>query len=262
MTQQVPTDEELMAFADGALDAASMERIARLVANDPELAATVEMYRKSAERVREVRDALDAEPVPDALRQSIETMIASSTSPTETLARPPAENVLSFRPRQPAASPPRQRVWAMPMAAALLAVVGGVVGYMAGRDVTGSAAPSLAAVGEALPAAVGSVLASSASGSEVTLAEGRLRMISTVRSKSGNLCREFELDTRGGLTIVGVGCHEADAWRLDIAVAAPRTDEGFAPASSLNAIDSYLEMIEASGALSPEEEAEALSSIH
>jgi hypothetical protein len=255
MTQHPPTDEELMAYADGALDAAAMARIGRLVAADPAMQATVEMFRASRDLVREARGSLAGEPVPDQLRHSIEKMIADAGSAE------PRDTVVAFRPRPGAAAPIRQRPWAMPIAASLIALAGGIAGYMAALSGANREAPQIAAVGAPLPDPVSTVLASKPSGSETATAQGRLRVIATLRSKAGEVCREFELDGSDGQTVVGIGCGAGKGWRLDIAVAAPQTQDGFAPASSLNAIDSYLDMIEASEPLTAEDEAAALSSV-
>ena len=251
MNDRTPSDADLMAYADGALDAESTARIGALISSDPDLQATVAMYRRSRELVLEARAALDGEPLPDALRQSIERMVAQSATP--------ADNVVALRPKPSAAAPVRQRPWTMPLAASLVAVIGGAVGFMAGRSADGDGAAALAAVGTHLPPAVASQLASRESGSEAVLAEGTLRVIASVRNKDGTLCREFELDSSSGQAIVGIGCRDGAGWRLDIAVAAPVTAEGYAPASSLSAIDSYLETIGASDALAPADEKAALS---
>jgi hypothetical protein len=252
MTQHRPTNEELMAFADGALAPAEAQRIAGLVNANPELRSAVEMFRQSSELVREARGALDGDPVPDTLRRSVEAMIAQSEAKPE-----PTSNVVDFIRKNPAAAP--WRPWAMPIAAALAAVIGGIAGYEMATQGGGTGdTPILAAVGNMLPSDIAAALGKSPSGSELELASGKLRVIATVR-KDGGLCREFEVDDTSGRTIVGIGCREEGAWRLDIAVAAPPTEVGYAPASSFNAIESYLGMIEASDPLTPAEEAEALS---
>jgi anti-sigma factor RsiW len=253
MKQNTPTDEELMALADGALPPAEAARLSPLVEADPELREKVEMFRATRDLVREARDAIGAEPVPDALRQSIEAMIAAQAKPQ------PAENVVAFRARPAAAAPaPQQKLWAMPIAASLITVFAGVAGYVIGKDSSTAGGPAMAEVGGLLPAPVATALATKPSGVETALADGRIRVIATVRTSAASLCREFELDQASGQTVVGIGCREGAGWRLDIAVAAPQTGEGFAPASSLNAIESYLGMIEAGEPLSAEEEAAAL----
>lgn len=255
MTQQIPTEEELMALADAALSPSETERILRLVKSDPALQRRIEIYAQTRDAIREARGPIEGEPVPDALRQSIEQMISESEQESEH-----GGKVTAFRSRPKAA--PSRPSWVMPIAASVIAVIGGIAGYVAGQSGGNSTMQTLASVGEIIPSELGSVLSSQASGSEAAVAGGKLRLIATLRSKSGSLCREFELDRADGQSIVGVSCHEADGWRVDIAVAAPQSQEGFAPASSLNAIDSYLGMIEASEPLGGDEEATALSTVN
>ncbi|WP_373504253.1 anti-sigma factor [Aestuariivirga sp.] len=248
MSQMRPTDEELMALADGELGPADARRIAELVAADPELQEKVDMFRLTRDLMRDVRGPLAGEPVPDELRRSIEAMVAAADSK----AGEPG-NVLAFKPKQkaPAAAP---RSWSLPIAASFAAVVAGAVGFMLGQSAPSSTGPAFAAVGSPLPAEIGTVLASKASGSEAAIANGKVRVIASVRSKDGTLCREFEVDGASGQSVVGIGCRDGAGWRLDIAVAAPLTQDSFAPASSLSAIDSYLGTIEAGEPLTPEEE--------
>jgi hypothetical protein len=253
MTMKIPTDEELMAYADGALEPAEAARLKRLVDADPALAAKVAMFRQTRDLLREARGPLAAQPVPDGLRQSIEAMIAEAESNSG-----PDTNVVDFA-RRKSAPPLSSRPWSLPLAASLAAVVAGLGGYIAGQGGAGVDAASYAAVGSLLPRDVAAVLSTAASGTSAALRQGQVKMIATVRVKGGELCREFEIDEASGQTVVGIGCREPKGWRLDIAVAAPSAQDGFAPASSLNAIDNFLGMIEASEPLDASEEAKALA---
>lgn len=255
MAQQHPSDEELMAFADGAMAPAKAAAIARLVARDAVLAARVEMYRQSLRLVREAARPLAAEPVPDALRRSIKAMIARTQTPHGSAAGDPATVVHLH---DPTAASIWARPWSLPLAAALAAVVAGLGGYAAGLSGDRPEA-GFAAVGAPLTGQIAEVLISAPSGADMTIGQNRLRLIATLRGRGGELCREFEVDdTAAGGTMVGLACRNDGTWRLDIAVAAPQTADGFAPASSLSAIDAYLAVIEAGEPLSASEEKAAL----
>lgn len=95
------------------------------------------------------------------------------------------------------------------------------------------------------------------SGEQTALPSGQiLRPIGTFTDAAGQLCREFELD--GDLSTVAVACRAAKEWHVAIALDAPVNPEGYAPASSLAAIDAFLGSIEASANLPPDEERLAL----
>ena len=129
-------------------------------------------------------------------------------------------------------------------------------GFAAGWTVSpGSHPPMVAQVGAHVAPELEGILGSAATGTEVVYGGDRVRLIATVKTEDGTLCREFELDALStGQTTAGIACRDQNHWRLDIAVAAAAAESGFAPASSLTALDSYLSAIGASEPLSPEEE--------
>ena len=213
--------------------------------------AKVDMFRRTRALVAQARAALPKEEVPEELRASVEAMLASSG-----IDGPHDPAVIPFR--RPVA-PARSRPWQMAAAASVVAAIaGGLAGTVLSDTFGTGSGKSYAAVGGLLPRDISAALTAIASGGEQPLADGRIRLIATMRTAGGNLCREFEVDALSGQAIVGVGCKAADGWQLNVAVAAPQTADGFAPASSLIAIDSYLDTIEAGEPLSPEEEAAVL----
>jgi hypothetical protein len=111
--------------------------------------------------------------------------------------------------------------------------------------------------------ALGEALATVESGKEIRLAgiSDRFRVIATFRNNAEDLCREFEVDSADGSTVVSVACRSEGEWRVSFAVVAPGDAQGYAPASSGEALDAYLSAIEAGDPLSVEEEAEALAAI-
>lgn len=246
-------DEALMAFADGELPADEMARLRLAVQADPALAARVDLFTQTRAQVRGALRGTGDEQVPDALRRAVERMVdeadaaAKLQAPTMGAPSPTAAN--------DAGKPKR---WAMPLAASLAAVLAGAGGYLAG---TGLRAPSpglaVAGLDEAdLPMH----LASTPSGDATALGPNGpvFRAIGTFEDGRGMLCREFELAGQSGRTIA-VACRDDGTWTVGFALAEPAATDGYAPASSLETLDAYLESIGAAPPLAPEEERAALS---
>lgn len=229
MTQKV-TDEMLMAFVDGETDEPTAAMIARVVAADPGLAARAETFRASRGLLREAFGDARREPVPDAL--------------VEAVARADRKGaVVAFPPR-------RMLRLALPLAASL-AVGFGLTGYLLGQAGTGATDPlGRAAIAQALAGAkAGESRPLTISGEET-----RFRTLATYRIEGG-LCRSFDL-SGAHIALSGVGCDRGAGWSLDLTVARAGGDGVYAPASeaALASIDAYLDTLEASPALTAEEE--------
>ena len=67
MTEMKVTDEMLMAYADGELDGAEKDTVARLAATDPLIAARIARFARSRQAVKEAFAPIHAQPVPPAL---------------------------------------------------------------------------------------------------------------------------------------------------------------------------------------------------
>jgi len=84
------TDEQLMAYADGELDAEARRHIDAALASDPALAAALEKHRRLRRRVNEAFDPILAERVPDRLVSTLKanpTVVELATSPQVRAAR-------------------------------------------------------------------------------------------------------------------------------------------------------------------------------
>ncbi len=252
-----PTDEMLMALADGALSTEEAANLQRQVDIDPELQARVDMYRQTRQAVANALKPIAAEPVPAELEAAIRAMIAKSASDTGTDAST-ADNVVAFKPK--AQVPKEHNSWRFRMAASVAAAVAGVFGYMLGMQSSPqSSSGYLAAVGSPVAEELVSILSTSASGSETRIGESGVKVVATIKTQDGTVCREFEIATAAsGQTTVGVACRDKANWRLDVAVAAAAADSGYAPASSFAVLDSYLSAVGASEPLSVDDEKAAL----
>ena len=229
-------DETLMAFADGELDEARSLALEEALENDEALAERLAVFLDSRRLVGDALKPLIDEPVPEALLASVRKMAQE--------ARAPRDNVVSFRPK----AQPAVRSWLMPVAASLVAVVTGVIGFTLGRM-----GPSATDAGAEIAAA----LDREASGRDVTLPGAVLHVVATFRDERGELCREYELKQQASSTLT-VACRQDGAWATRLALTTPQA-EGYVPASSQETIDAYLTSIQAGAPLSAEEERKALT---
>jgi len=253
------SDEMLMRFADGELDAEEMAVVEKAMESDDNLFARVAKFIETKAAAQAAFGPLLEEPVPPALKATVEGMVAARKADAAR-GREQQSTVVKMGAR-PAATRPPVRQWTMPLAASIVAaLVGGLAGYWAGaRDSKGPTGLSVAGVVDAgLAEALGTVPA----GQEAVLADAsQFRAIATFRNAASEMCREFEIDAMDRSTAISVACHEGDGWHVSFLVAAPANADGYAPASSTEALDAYLSAIEAGEPLSSKEEGAALSGL-
>lgn len=257
MTRPPLSDETLMAYADGELEADDIAIVEAAIQSDPDIAERVALFDLSRQKLA---DGLgDAEPVSAELLASVKAMAAAHEHQSEAeISSQQDGTVVTFPQRSEALhTPPR---WQLPLAASIALLVGLAVGPLlpwSGEETTSE----IAMTGLDTPGLT-TALSSIVSGDEITLEDGsRLEAIASFRDGSDALCREFELDQPTGQTLVSVACHQDANWSLRFAVAAGQSDDGFAPASSLQALDGYLTAIEAGEPLDLETEAAALAAL-
>jgi hypothetical protein len=249
MTYKRPTDEDLMAFADGLLPAELLIEVARMVEADPVLGAKVTAFRTSRQLVGDAFKPLVDEKVPAALEDAVQNMLRKDIAEQG--------NIVAFKLR---GGTQRARIFRpVALAASFAAVVAGVGGYLAGSSRTDTN-PQLALVtGQTVPDQLSQTLSKELTGFEAETGSERVRIIATAIAQDGAVCREFELDSLASSeTLAGIACRRANEWRLEITVAAAASSGGFAPASSLSALDSYLQAIGAGEPLTPEQEKQTL----
>lgn len=196
-----PTDEELMAYADGELGAADAARIEAAMAVDPEMAAAVARARTLRAQLRQAFDPMLAEPVPAHL-----TALARGAAPAATV------------PVLPQAS---RRRWALPEWAALAAalVLGVAVSQFGLRPAAGP-----------LDSRDGRLLASGALAESLDSrlgadSGGAVRIGLSFRTREGGYCRGFRL--QGERDLAGLACRADDGrWQVPVLVAADPAPEG------------------------------------
>ena len=196
------SEETLMAFADGELDAVERARIEAAVAADPLLAARVEAHRALRARVGAAYEGVLEEPAPDHLLNMI-----TNASP------PRIAEVVDLSHLRQSRSPGRWTGWAQWAAMAACFVLGFLVAapiQLGSSDLVRARGLSLIAHGR-LAHALTDRLAS-----DPQNARAPVRVGVSYLSRSGEYCRTFNAAARGALS--GVACRDDGRWRVVTAV--------------------------------------------
>jgi len=199
------TDIELQAYADGELDPAAAREVEQRLAADPEARAQVKSLRDGAALLRAALQGPVNEDPPQHLIDAIDRSFAARRRST-----------MASR-------------WSPALAAALVvAMVGGVVGYLAGEYRVHAEFEAVAALQaeeqRLLSAAVAQALEETASGGKLawdspgTGTYGEVTPVRTYRSKSNHWCREYlavKVADGGEQTTRAIACREADgSWAV------------------------------------------------
>lgn len=189
------TDEVLMAYADGELDAAASAEVEAALAADPALAARVQEHRALRAQLQGAFDPVLDEGVPERL-------LAATKAPVQ--AKGTIIDLDQVRQKR-AVTPTRH--WSLPQWAAIAAslVIGLFIGQRAlqGNDPIAMRNGELVATGT-LADALTTHLSSDAAG------EHRIGL--TFRTKQGEYCRTFA--SMEQQPIAGVACRANDAWKV------------------------------------------------
>jgi hypothetical protein len=210
------TDDTVMAYADGELDAATRAALEAVMATDRELAQRVARQQALRARLRAAFDPVLAEPVPQRLLET-----ARSTP-----APPHTDNVIPLK-RRPA--PPR---WSWPQWSAIAAslVLGALLGPLLLRTPSGT--PFVTRDGQVLASgALARALSEQLAGTQSAQAPVRIGV--SFRARSGLYCRTFVLHERDALA--GLACRDQQAWRLEALARnapAPASGAEYRPAAS------------------------------
>jgi hypothetical protein len=256
MPSRILDDETLMAFADGELDEVTTARVARAIADDPELAKELEMFRSARVSVAEAMQPLVRDPVPAELSLSVAAMIERDREARAAANPPPHVMPLHAERVRPRRSP----AWLMPMAAAVVLLAGGSGGYFLGSKLTVPVPAEFVSIDD--PAII-QALSEIPSGKAMDV-PGTGRTIEPVLSfqlEDGTLCREYKLKDPDAKGVVSIACHEQNNWRTHLLMAATRSEEGYVPAGSAETIDAYLASIRAGSPLDGPAEDAALKSV-
>lgn len=211
------SDETLMAYADGEVDAATRAIVEAAMRDDPEVRRRVAHHQALREAVKGAFAAVIEEPVPQRL-------IAAARGA-------PAGSVVDLAGARNAAAVKASRGmrW-QPAAMAASLLLGLALGYLGWRGsntlVTVSANGELVA-GAGLAEALSSQL--SADHPPGTVATTGL----SFRAKSGDYCRTFALTATQANS--GLACREGGSWKIKVlaqSAESPANSSGFRPAAS------------------------------
>jgi hypothetical protein len=190
-----PTPEELMAYADGQLDAEQARRIKQALALHPVLRVVVEDHKRTRAAARVAFDEMTAAPMSPGLAKLAHALEAPQAAPRKVSARTP-----SARKAIPAMAWP---------AAAAACLVAGVVSAMlvAGNNdglIRWRDGPSAGTV-------LARVLETRPSGE----ASGNAIVVASFKAVDGRYCRQFEIGLEAsGAVADGVACRGEDRWNV------------------------------------------------
>lgn len=241
--------EDLMAYADGALDGSRIEEIERLIAEHPWLADEVEAFRASAAVLKDAFNAPLEQPVPPHLEVLVMGSQAAGSNDVVDLGA--ARTAKRFSLPQ----------WGAQAAAACAVFA---LGIMFGVAQFGSSGPGadedlLLLAGRLDAAHPVAIALSTASSSDTTsIGDGSFHPVLSFVSGTGVVCREFEASNASG-AVIGIACPEATGWRMEVLLAASSgasAGEGFRLASGFDevALDAVLARLGAGEGLDMNEE--------
>jgi len=197
------TAEQLMAYADGALESAEALRIAELLAVNPGLQAEVDAYVESRSVLHGVYDDLLDEPVPEHL----EALVMSSHG----------DNVVAFLATKPQRAPAQWfGCWRQAAAAVVILAVGGVAGYHLADDPSVQSLVFAGMLDAHHP--LSTALESAPSSELIVIGDERFMAIQSFGTASGAVCREYE-SGNNDTGIVGIACRSDDGWHVEVVVA-------------------------------------------
>jgi hypothetical protein len=185
------TDDRLMAYLDGELDAAARDEVEAALAADPALGSRLETQRKLRARLAAHYDPIAEEDVPARLRAMLEPRVVDLAAERARRARP---------------------IWQSAAAIAATLVLGIAIGHLSAGGDSGSVAIEngvMIARGP-LADALDTRLASAPASDATT------RIGVSFANTEGQLCRTFE-----EAALSGLACHGAEGWQ--VIVAAPGT---------------------------------------
>lgn len=266
-----PSDEKLMAFADGQLPLDEMCEIEAYLEADPDARQLVGAFRQSSELVSAAFDEVLHQTPPqrliDAIEKAPRAEAAQDAAPVTEL-RTPAARAGSASANWSGSREPVANHWALPLAASMALLVGIGVGLLIGQsNRIATTEPFHIALGLVAPSApLARLLETSPSGTpqEAARAGTQLIAVATFRDRRGRICREIELISPGATPTplaAAVACRDASrGWTVEGAfnLAAPaETGSQYVPsgAAEQDALDGLLKVLGASEVLTAADEA-------
>ncbi len=242
------TDEMLMAYADGELSATDVIAVERALAEDELLATRLSLFIESRVAVKRAYNVAPA--VPTDLEARVSAVAEADAAARKAAAQ--ISNVVECTSR-----PRLVPFWQLPAAASIALAIGASSGWLAsprsddasGLQVSDLSDPAIVMALNEVPSGERKVLEGGA----------EFAAIATFHGGEDQLCREFEHDRADGKTVLAVACRVDNLWDVRFALAVTGSDSGgYAPASSLETLDTYLSATGAGAPLSIKDEVKAL----
>jgi hypothetical protein len=209
------SDETLMAYADGELDAAERAAVESAIRADPQIEKRVAQHRELRQRVHSAYSAELSEPVPERLLTA-----------ARGAAGIPGSNVVSLDEARTAtqrasrARPPRPQ-WRTAGAIAASVIVGVSLGFiMWGR----TESPLMRGAGGALVARGQLARALSEQLAAEQTRTSAVQIGLSFLGKSGEYCRTFALS--GAVSPSGLACRHGEEWRVQVLSQGPDNAAG------------------------------------
>lgn len=252
MDETKMTDEIIMAYADGHLPETEALKVEEAAQSDPAIREKIRVFRETARQLKTAATELPA--VPDALAQRVSAILEQDAGQSDQQDR---DNIVPL-PRKSWVSH-----WPAALAASITLAIGVAAGAALGPFGAPETNPPFGLVALADPD-IAVTLSSAASGSSSVLGSGAtLNVIASFVDADNTLCREFDYEAVNGASIVSVACRVNDTWRPKIAIAARHDQSGtFAPASSLDALETWLGTSGFGAPLEAQEETQRLSELN
>jgi hypothetical protein len=247
MSQLHLSDEILMAFADGELEEPTAAAVATAMADDATVAKRIMDFQQSRRLSRSAFSMALTPDVTPELRAAVLAQVKSYEAAGESKAPSdikPLQNEW-FR---------RKRPFMQMALAASVAAIALALGYFMGWQ--GRPGPD-GLIAQLESPLIRHELNSSASGKDVELPFGRMRVISTYRLPNGSLCREFRLQSSTE-SAEAVACRNGE-WNATFAMASAVNNAEYTPSGGGDPVVAYLQSIGAVQPLVDEAEARALA---
>jgi hypothetical protein len=192
------SDETLMAYADGELDAETRRRVEAAMASDPAIAERVAKHRAMRVDLGAAFGGILDEPVPSRLLDAANSTPAAARSATVT-------DIGAVRAAKSGGS--KSRSWSWPEWTAIAASL--LIGVLAGRSALQPAGSEMFAMSDGTIVAKGDLSAALDEQLSGTNTDTYFRVGLTFRARNGSYCRSF----LAGAT-AGFACNEDAQWRV------------------------------------------------
>jgi hypothetical protein len=209
------SDEMLMAYVDGELDAASRASVEAAMQEDPEIGKRVARQRALRETMQGAFAAVLNEPVPDRLIDAARGRGAAARAQTATTPQSAVADLSLSREAARRKKLPARRWQPAAMAASLLLGLGlgFLVWHRSGVLIQPGAGGGLVA-SAALAEALSTQLSDDRAADRVAVTG------LSFRNKSGDYCRTFSLNETNASS--GLACREGTDWRIEALAQSPR----------------------------------------